>query len=1092
MGLDRYAEAFAAHEIDFEALQYLTDDDLKTLGLPLGPRRKVLAAIGELIAQGKRAQPAEKALSDEAPGSERRQVVVLFADLVGYTSLSSRLDPEELRALLQSFLATVGRIVAEYGGWVERHIGDCVMAVFGAPTAHGNDDERAIRAALSVRDAMAGLGAEIRHDINVHIGLACGQVVAGGSGIDGHRDYVVTGPSVNLASRLADAAAAGEIFVSDRLWQMQCDRLEGGDAGMLQIDGFAESVRAWRLAGFGERPHSRPLVGRQLELEQLRAVLASCRDSGNGRAVYIRGEAGIGKTRLLEEFLVTARQQGFICHTGLVLDFGMGIGRGPIRALARDILGLSPNSNLGMLQTAVEAAINAGLVAREDAVFLNDFLDLPQPKELRAIYDAMDNNTRNASKLRTMARLVEQASRGQPRVLAVEDLHWATQLTLTHLAELAATAARCPTVLVMTSRSEQDPIDQAWRARAGPSPLISIDLGPLRAEEAATLAAPFFAANAEEARYCIERAAGNPLFLDQLLRNAAEGADSTVPDSIQSLVQARLDRLDAADKTALQAASVLGQRFDRDALAYLLGQPDSSPERLLTHLMIRPQGEEFLFAHALIHDAVYEGLLKSRRLELHRRAAEFFAGRDAVLKAEHLDRAGDAQAPHAYLDAAKSQAAEYRYEVARQLVERGLALATDQGDRFALASFRGVIHHDLGDMPEALSAFQEALAAAGNDAERCHAWIGCAQVKRVTDDLDGAFADLKLAEDVAVAHGLKVEEARLRFLRGNLFFPQGNIDGCLREHGRSLEVAREAGSPEQEAAALGGLGDAEWVRGRMISAHRRLSECVRLARRHGYGRMEVANNAQVAASMLYFQPTGEALEHALAAAAGAERVGHMRAELNARAAACSAFFARGMLDECKAEVERARGLVRRLGAWRFEQRMLQITGRVLYAEQRREEALDALHRAYETAKRTGIGFNGPSTLGALALATDGPDARRAALDEGELLISQGCVGHNQLWFYPDAIEAALQLGDFDAAERYASALEDYTRAEPLPWSDFFADRGRALVAICRDGNNPAHQATLQDLLKRGEQLGYAIALPALRDALRASTSSKWT
>jgi predicted ATPase len=162
----------------------------------------------------------------------------------------------------------------------------------------------------------------------------------------------------------------------------------------------------------------------------------------------------------------------------------------------------------------------------------------------------MDNDTRNAGKRRTVTRLAEQASRAQPRVLAVEDLHWANRSTLAHLAALTAIIATCPAVLVMTSRLEQDPIDQAWRAGAGGRPLITIDIGALYPEEADLLAAPFFGATTEIAKRCIERAAGNPLFLEQLLRNAAEGAKSAVPGSVQSLVQARLDRLDPAQDGA--------------------------------------------------------------------------------------------------------------------------------------------------------------------------------------------------------------------------------------------------------------------------------------------------------------------------------------------------------------------------------------------------------------------------------------------------------------------------------------------------------------------------------------------------------------
>src|SRR5262249_27754615 len=224
---------------------------------------------------------------------------------------------------------------------------------------------------------------------------------------------------------------------------------------------------------------------------------------------------------------------------------------------------------------------------------------------------------------------------------------------LTQLAMLTTTVANCPSVLVITSRLEDDALHQAWRAESWASPLSVIELAPLHADESTVLAAPFFEVNAAAAARCVERAAGNPLFLEQLLRNVVEGADDSVPGSIQSLVQARLDRLDASDRAAIQAAAGLGQRFDRAALAYLLEQPEYNPEHLLTRRMIRKLGEEFLFDHALIQEAIYDGLLRSRRRELHRRAARWLDDRDKALKAEHLDRAVDAAAASAYLEAAR-------------------------------------------------------------------------------------------------------------------------------------------------------------------------------------------------------------------------------------------------------------------------------------------------------------------------------------------------------------------------------------------------------------------------------------------------------
>src|SRR5262249_48242977 len=260
-------------------------------------------------------------------------------------------------------------------------------------------------------------------------------------------------------------------------------------------------------------------------------------------------------------------------------------------------------------------------------------------------------------------------------------------------------------------------------------------------------------------------------------------------------------------------------------------------------------------------------------------AAQWYAERDPVLHAEHLDRAEDAEAARAYLAAARSQAAEYRQEAALQLVERGLAITQDRTDRFALTCVQGEILHDLGAMPEAGRAYRAALDAAVDDKERCAAWLGLAAVKRVTDDLPGAMADLEHAEAVAVRHHLLAEQARIHFLRGNLCFPRGDLDGCLREHGIALELAGRAGAAELEAMALGGLGDAEYVRGRMISAYDRFRECVALCERHGFGRIEVANRPMMAFTRWYAGDTKGALVVADTAIARAARVGHRRAEM---------------------------------------------------------------------------------------------------------------------------------------------------------------------------------------------------------------------
>jgi class 3 adenylate cyclase/tetratricopeptide (TPR) repeat protein len=1030
------------------------------------------------------AKPGVPAARPAAADAERRQVTVLFADLAGYTEISRQVDAEEVHALLERFFERVDGIVARFGGAVDKHIGDCVMAVFGAPVAHGNDAERAARAALAIHEAMPGLGVELGRSIGVHIGLAAGQVVASPTGSAAHREYTVTGDSVNLASRLTETAPTGTILISDLVQRVLPPRFACREAGKLAIRGLSEPVRAWRLLGVDEAAAERPpFVGRQAELAQFNGLLSACRETGTGQAVVVRGEAGIGKTRVIEEFQVLAAASGFACHIALVLDFGASVSQDAIRSLVRSLLGLSPGSDRARVQDAAARALAEDLVSHDQLAYLNDLLDLPQPTVLRGLYDAMDNATRNRGKQATVAGLVQNRSHKQPLLLVIEDVHWADRLTLDHFATLTETVCGCPALLIMTSRIEGDPLDRGWRSSIAGSTLMTVDLGPLRLQEATALAGAYLHANADFANRCIERAAGNPLFLEQLLRHAESSSVAGVPGSVQSLVQARLDQLEPADKQALQAAAIFGQRFALDALRHLTDSPDYACTTLIRRLLVRPVGDDFLFAHALIRDAVYDSLLRPRRRELHRRAADWFATRDLVLHAEHLDRAEDPEAPHAYLVAARAQAADYRYERARGLTERGLALAANPAARFALTCLHGDILHDLGTMVESGVAYQQALEAAGDDRERASAWLGLAAVKRVTEDLEGAFADLDRAQAAAEQHGLLELRARAHFLRGNLHFPRGDIEGCLTEHQKSLDLAREVGSPELEAQALGGLGDADYARGRMISAHRHLERCVELAGLHGFGRLKVANRSQMAHAALYFRPLREVLDEGLAAAAAAAEVGHLRAEINARVANVFALFTMVDLSPLKAEADLVLDLVQRLGARRFLQSSLPYVGKAALLEGNRSEAVRILRETLEVGHQTGITFSGPSILGALAVALRDLSERRQMLAQSEAIIRKGCVAHNQLRFYPDAMDVALDLGDWDEAVRYAAALEEYTHPEPLPWSDFFVARGRALAALGRGERGKDLRRELERLVAETHRLDYHTARPALEQAL---------
>ena len=1090
LGLGQYAAAFRANAVDLATLPHLTADDLKELGVTaVGHRRRLLDALAGLAAPQPAAAaqpPAEQVL----PG-EWRQVTVLFADLCGYTALSRELDAEAIHALLGRFFACVDSLVEAHGGRVDKHIGDCVMAVFGAPVAHGNDAERALAASLAIKAAMPGLAAEIGRAVDVHLGVAEGRVVASATGSASHHEYTVTGETVNLAARLADAADDGEILVADGLWRRLAHRLDGEAAGTLALKGFGAPVRAWRLRALvdAQAPALGPLVGREAELAGLDALLGVCQSTGRGQVVVLRGEAGIGKTRLVGELRGRAAAAGFGCHTALVLDFGTGTGRGAVRALARSLLGVAITSPPEAVEAAASRALEAGRLAQSDAPFLYDLLDLPQPTALRARLAAMDVLAREAGRRRVAAALATGAAADRPQLLIVEDMHWADPTTLKRLAALAAATAESPSLLVLTTRLEGDPLDHDWRSAAGDVRLVTIDLGRLSGAEATALARAFLAGSDAVAERCVERAAGNPLFLEQLLRHAHDVTEAAVPGTVQSLVQARLDRLVPADRQALQAASSLGQRFAGEALAALLGDTGYRPDRLIAQHFVRREGEGYLFAHALIQDAVYDTLLTARRRELHARAAAWFADRDLALEAEHLDRAEQPEAPAAYLRAARQQAEQYRFDGARKLLARGLELATDRSLRCALALETGDLEHNAGVMPAALRAYETALALAGSAEERCRALIGQAAVKRVTEDLAGAMADLDAAQ--AAAEGSLPERARIHFLRGNLLFPKGDIAGVLREHQASLELARACGSPELEAAALGGLGDADYMRGRLRSAHASFSRCVALAAGHGFGRIEVANRPMIAIVALYVQGPREALVEALTAIEAAERVGHGRGETIARHAACLAAFDLGDHAGAEHHLDRALALARQLGAARFEAEAIGFRAELELAAGRPVAARAAIDDAIALARRTGMAYMGPAYLGILARLVDDPASRAAALAEAEALLAQGSPSHNHLMFRREAIEACHAAGEWAEMLRLAADLEAYVAPEPCAWATFFVDRARALVVHATERRSAGLALELDRLAAEGQHLGLISSLPAI-EAARAALEAQPT
>lgn len=1046
--------------------------------LGVRPQTATLQLRDAIERQRAQAEPGDRAAVGQpaTASAELRHVALLAAESA---RAADEPDPERAQQLADATLHAVAEMARRFGGTLQRRAGGMALVCFGAPHSHGDDDERAARCALRLVEEAPGL----------RVALAAGLALVAPA--TDEQEASIGGEVAGMATRLLGAAAPGEVLVAEPLWRSLAGLAtiaEGQRCPDAALPVALRGMGIHRLGALRRHPERRAaLVGRRAELAQFATLIDSCLRDGTGAVLHVRGEPGMGKTRLAEEFRAHAAGRGFAVHLSTVLGFGSGAERDAVRSLVSDLLRIdAADGSEPAVAAGIDAAVSDGLGDAQDRAALWALLRQAPPPGMRAIAEAMDHAGRARMQREALARLVSRSAARAPRLVVLEDLHWADGETLAHAAALAAVTASAPVVLVTTSRSDADPLDAAWRQSAATSAVATLDIGPLRWVEASTLASQLADAADPFTLRCVERAGGNPLFLEHLLQAGRSDAEG-LPATVQTVLQARLDRLAPPEREALRVGSVLGQRFAMAALDHLLDAPAAwDPKRAMG--LLRADGSEAVFAHALVREGSYASLPRARRRELHAKAARWFEGRDIELRAEQLEGAEDAAAAAAWLDAATAAAAALRHGRAAELAACGLALPQALGAvRFALGCCRAEALHQVGHNADAHMAWQGALQAAPGDAERCQAWLGIAAALRLRDDLDGAAAALDRAAALAEALGLDEALARVHLQRGNLLFPRGDLDGCRREHGASLALARRAGSTEVETAALGGLGDADYLSGHMLSAARRFGSCVELARRRGLRRVEAANQPMAAWTRWFAGDVQGALADVEQGIVNARAIGHLRAEAIAHHIGCLARQALGESETARAHAEQALDLARRLEAPRFEAEALAFLGDLDAANGDADGALARLHQALAIARASGMAFMGPVYLGLLARACAGDAvARQAALDEAEHLLASNGLAHNHLLFRRIAIDVCLAAIEPDAARRHGLRLAEYTRAEPLPWSEFLIGRGQALADVQQGLNGDGLHARLSALADEGERLGLAVDSSALRDALARS------
>ena len=637
LGLSEHTQCFSEHMIDVSVLRYLTDQDLENIGIPLGHRRKILAAISS--------EP------DPQDSAERRQVTVMFFDLVGSAALSARMDPEDLREIISAYQKCVVETVQRFDGFVARYMGDSVLVYFGYPRAHEDDAERAVRAGLELISAATAL--ESRAPLQTRVGIATGLVVVGeliGSGDAEERSIV--GQTPNLAARMQGIAEPNTVVMCESTRKLLGNLFELKDLGPKDLKGIAGPTRAWAalrassVASRFEALHAAgltALVGRSEESEMLLRRWSRAK-SGAGQVVLLSGEAGIGKSRLtaaLEESLANESHIGlhFFCspqHTDSAFY--------PIIGQMERAAGLLPDDTPSAKLDKLDAMLARTSTSVENATLFSEMLSLPNDGRYPAL--ELTAEQRRQRTLDALMLQLQGLTRLSPVLVIFEDAHWSDPTSLEALARAVDRIAGLRALLIVTYRPE---FDAPWIGRAYVTALTINRLTQIEVSAMIDHLVGDKVLPASIRQDIIERTDGIPLFVEEMTKAVLEANSDgaagraapalpfqarPVPASLHASLMARLDRLGAAKELA-QVGAVIGREFSHSLLAAVVRQPEAALRSAIGGLIAAgllfrqgvPPHATYLFNHALVQDAAYGTLLRQPRSALHARIAETLESR---------------------------------------------------------------------------------------------------------------------------------------------------------------------------------------------------------------------------------------------------------------------------------------------------------------------------------------------------------------------------------------------------------------------------------------------------------------------------------
>jgi class 3 adenylate cyclase/tetratricopeptide (TPR) repeat protein len=771
-------------------------------------------------------------------GGERKIATMLFADLVGSTELAAGRDPEEIRGRLEPFFEAARTALEQYGGTVEKFIGDAVMAVFGAPVAHGDDPDRAIAAGLEVVERVSGLDGEL----TVRIGIETGEVLS----LPEEGNLRVTGEAVNAAARLQQAASPGEVLVGERTAR-SARRAQLEPNGAVDAKGIERPMTAFRALDvcWDTEVSAVPLLGRDDDLAMVRLIARRAARERLPQLVTVIGDAGIGKTRLAAELFGELASEGWRTVVGRSPPYGGGIAFWALGEILRDAADLSTDASADEVEVALAGKL-AGLGA-SDA----DQIAAALTVAIRGApdCDAEDNLSR------AWRRFVSLLANDRPLAVGIDDAHWADEGTLELLEDVAYGLHDTPVLVLCTSRPElterQPEFGRAARNNT------QLELLPLDHQAATRLAEALLPeARREEAQRIADAAGGNPFFTEEVSRRIGEDGDATarLPDTVQAAIAARIDQLPPAEKQTLQYASVLGHTFSRGPLEKLLGR---SPSDALWDLRRRALVEErpgseaghYVFRHQLIRDVAYESLTRRERARLHDQAAEALRSSEQFAEGPeligyHLDHANELDptderrraAREGLLAAADSAVRRGAAARGRQLYEEAAHLTEDSAERYdalfaaaevALRAWRG--DHGMRLFREAGESAErdgdgdraaEAYARAVEIGSRMHGISGDPAVTELAPLLERGH-ELVSDDDLPTRARLRLDDAWIAWMGKD----PAAMDGPAQE---GLELARQSDDRQLLQNALDAITASEWLRGKQHDAVRHTRERLEL------------------------------------------------------------------------------------------------------------------------------------------------------------------------------------------------------------------------------------------------------------------------